>query len=524
MSASPSVYNRNSQLKARGVAIAWEQWQVDEFSRCADDPIYFIEKYIKIITVDDGEQPMILFPYQKDIVNSLQTHRKTAAIICRQAGKTTVVAAFVCWFVLFNDAKTVAILANKAGIAREILKRVQYAYERVPQWMQQGVVEWNKGSFVLENDSRVMAASTSSTAIRGMTANLLLMDEFAFVPNNVADEFFASVYPTIASGKTSKIAIISTPNGMNHFYKIIKEGEAGVNGFHITKAIWSDVPGRDSTWERDMRATLGNEKFEQEMNCEFIGSSNTLIPSAVLRALLAIPPKASSDKLKVFEESKPDSIYVMTVDVAKGLGGDCSVATVFDITQAPYKVVAQFADNLITYVELPSVLHRMAVQYNNCYVLVEANNIGETVAMSLYEDLGYENIFHSDRHKLTYSTKDPYGITTTNRTKSVGCVTLKTLLDGGQLDILDVDTILELSKFVRSKGSFAADGSGNDDRVMTLVLFAYLTSQPVFNDLTDSSAMKKILENKESAMAEEMLPLGGFSDGTESDDVGNIWD
>lgn len=508
-------YNGNSQLKSKGVAIDWTKETVLEFAKCKKDPIYFIENYIKIVTVDDGEQPMKLFPYQKKIVKSLQKNRKTAAIICRQAGKTTVVAAFVCWFVTFHEAKTVAILANKAATAREILSRIQFAYERLPNWLQQGVVEWNKGSFLLENNSRVLASSTSSSAIRGFTCSMILLDEFAFVPNTIADEFFASVYPTIASGKESKVAIISTPNGMNHFYKIIKEGEAGQNGFNVTKAIWSDVPGRDKKWEKDMRKTLGEAKFEQEMNCEFVGSTNTLISSAVLRSIVVSQPvwENKEDTYKIYEPPEPGAIYIATVDCARGGGGDSTVISVFKVSEAPYKLVAQYSNNLLGHIETPSVIYEVCTKYNQAWVLVESNDLGESIVCSLYLDLEYENILHSDKGDINFNFRDPYGIKTTSKTKNIGCITLKSLLENGQLLINDIETVLELSTFVKSKGSYAADGNAHDDRVMTLVLFAYLTKQKCFKDMTDASAIDNIRKLKQSELDSLAMPVAMSSNG-----------
>lgn len=512
-----SGYNGNPLLKNKGIAISWDKEKIEEYAKCAKDPIYFIEKYIKIITIDDGEQPMILFPYQKRIVKSLHENRKTAAIICRQAGKTTVVAAFVCWYVIFHEAKTVAILANKATTAREILSRVQFAYERLPSWIQQGVVEWNKGSFILENNSRVLASSTSSSAIRGFTCSMILLDEFAFVPDTVAEEFFASVYPTIASGKESKVAIISTPNGMNHFYKIIKEADAGINGFNVTKAIWSDVPGRDKKWEQDMRSTLGDAKFEQEMNCEFIGSTNTMLSSATLNSLPVEKSvyESPDGSMNIYEYPDQGTQYVITVDVARGNGGDNTVVSVFSITTAPYKLVAMFSSNTTNFIELPYIITDIALKYNSAYVLIESNDLGEAVASSMYIDMEYENLLFSSGHEVTFSTRDSHGLKTTNRTKLVGCNTLKTLIDNDQLIIGDRDTIMELSNFVRSKGSFAADSGKHDDRVMTLVLFSYLTTQKIFSELTNSSALNKILLNKEKDIEYLVPPIGYMNDGIE---------
>lgn len=504
-------YNGNPNLKSMNTPHEWTKEQVEEYVKCAEDPIYFIERYIKIISLDLGEVLMELFDYQKEIILSLKENRKTAAVICRQAGKTTVLAAFIVWYVNFHDSKTVAILANKAATAREILSRVQFAYERLPGWLQNGVVEWNKGSFLLENNSRCLASSTSSSAIRGFSVNFLMLDEFAFVPDTVADEFFASVYPTIASSKSSKIAVISTPNGMNHFHKIVKEAEEGINGFNLTKAIWSDVPGRDAKWKQDMIVTLGEEEFSQEMECEFLGSSNTLLRSATVKHLINIAnasPLKSSGAIRIYEEPVADAQYVATVDTSRGVGSDNSVISIFSVSSLPYKLVAQYVSNTTSYAEMPGIIVEMCKTYNSCFALVEANDLGEVVAKDLYFSHEYENVFYSQKNSITYNTRDTSGLKTTTHTKSIGCSTLKLLLENGQLEVNDYDTIQELTQFVKSKGSYAAAAGKKDDRVMTLVLFAYLTTQDVFSDITKASGVNKIVEMRKNQIDEDLLPLG----------------
>lgn len=514
--SKPYAYNGNPNLKAAGVQINWEENQIDEWIKCKHDPIYFIEHYVKIVTIDDGVQMMKLFDYQKDIVEQLWKNRKTAAVICRQAGKTTVVAAFVCWFILFNEHKTTAILANKSATAREILGRVQFAYELLPKWIQQGVVEWNKGSFLLENGSRVLASSTSQSAIRGFTISMLLLDEFAFVHNNVADEFFASVYPTISSGKESKIAIISTPNGMNHFYKLITEAQAGLNGFNLTKAIWQDVPGRDEKWAAEQKAVLGEQKFLQEMCCEFQGSSGQLIAAHKLKSIPVAKPISVSHNMRIYEEPVKGHSYVMTVDTSRGTGNDYSAFIVIDVTQLPYKVVAIFADNTISPMLYPGAILNIAKRYNNCHVLIETNDIGESIANALYYDYEYEEtIMTSDGVISSFGGKLP-GLRTTKKTKSLGCSLMKTLIENDQLIINDYDILYELQNFVLKGSSYEAD-NGHDDLVMCLVIFAYLTSQTAMEDISQESAKAKILQLKQKAMEDDMLPIGFMCDGTEQE-------
>lgn len=516
--SKPYSYNGNPNLKAAGVAIEWEPGNVAEWMKCQSDPIYFIENYVKIVTLDHGVQLMKLFEYQKEIVNSLWKNRKTAAVICRQAGKTTVVAAFVCWYIIFNDHKTTAILANKAATAREIIGRVQFAYELLPKWIQHGVVEWNKGSFLLENGSRVLASSTSSSAVRGYSISMLLLDEFAFVPNNIAEEFFASVYPTISSGTQSKIAIISTPNGMNHFYKLVMEAESGNNGFNLTRAVWSDVPGRDQKWADEQKAILGEQKFAQEMSCHFQGASNTLISGAKLTTIPVMKPIAASSTMRIYAEPVVGHSYVMTVDSSRGTGGDYSAFVVFDVTELPYKVVAIYADNTISPMLYPGLILNIAMKYNTAQVLIETNDIGEAVANQLYYELEYEETMMSTDGILSSFGGRVPGIKTTKRTKQIGCATLKTLIENDQIEVRDYDILYELSNFVAKGVSYEAD-NGHDDLVMCLVIFAYLTTQSAMDDISSQSAKARILELKQRAAEEAMIPIGFFNDGTPQPEV-----
>lgn len=430
---------------------------------------------------------------------------------------TTVVAAFVCWYILFNEHKTTAILANKASTAREILGRVQFAYELLPKWIQQGVVEWNKGQFVLENGQRVIASATSQSAIRGQQISLLLLDEYAFVQNNIADEFFASVYPTISSGKESKIAVISTPNGMNHFYKIVKGAEAGTNGFNLTKATWKDVPGRDQKWADDQKSVLGEIKFSQENDCAFIGAQDTLISGSKLTAIPVETPVATSETMRIYEEPMPGHQYVITVDSARGTAGDYSAFVVFDVSVLPYKVVAIYADNMISPMLYPGLIMNIAIKYHKAAVLIETNDIGEAVAQALYHDLEYEETMMSTDGILSSFGGRVPGIKTTKRTKAIGCQNLKTLIENDQLVINDYGILYELQNFVAKGVSYEAD-NGHDDLVMCLVLFAYLTTQSAMVDLQSQQAKDRIIAMRQQIEEDNMLPIGFFSDGTSTEE------
>lgn len=518
-----SSYNGNPRLKGTGVAIQWEEWQIEEWVKCKRDPLYFIENYFNIVTVDDGVQLIKLWDFQKEIVESLYSERSTIAVVARQMGKTTVVAAFFCWYVIFNNHQTCAILANKAATAREILSRVQFAYELLPSWLQHGVKEWNKGSFVLENDSRIIATSTTSSAARGFSINFLFLDEFAFVQNTIADEFFTSVYPTISSGKTSKIAIVSTPNGMNHFYKKVMEAKAGTNGFRLITAIWSDIPTRDAKWKEMMISALGEVKFSQEMECHFLGGSNTLISGSKLKSIVVDTPIATTSTMRFYEHPEPGHSYVISVDTGRGIGNDYSAFVVIDVSSLPYKVAAIYADNTISPLLFPGLIFNIAVKYNNAAVIVETNDLGESVAAALHHDLEYEELVMSTDGVISSFGGRVPGIKTTKRTKSMGCSTLKTLIENDQLLIRDYDILYELSNFVVKGASYAAD-NGNDDLVMCLVIFAFLTTQSAMEDLTSESAKARILALKLQKTEEEMIPIGFFSDGTEGepDDIAHF--
>lgn len=514
MTSFMKVYNSNPNLKAAGVQIEFEAWQLEEWIKCKLDPIYFIEQYIKIVTLDYGLQPMKMFEYQKEIVRCLFKNNRVLGVLPRQCGKTTTIAAFLVHYLIFNKDKFSAILANKASTAREILGRVQLSYEHLPKWLQQGVLEWNKGSFSLENGSRIMASSTSSSAIRGYSINMLVLDEFAFVPNGIADEFFASVYPTIASGKTSKLAIVSTPKGMNHFYKMVTEAEAKINGFDLIKATWRDVPGRDEAWMKENKAILGDVKFSQEMDCAFVGGSDTLISGLKLTQLPTARPIAMSDVLKVYEEPVPKRQYVMTVDTSRGTGGDYSAFVIFDVSALPYRVVAVYKNNKISSMLYPGLVYKLAMEYNEAAVYVETNDIGEGVANSLYYDFEYEMVLMSTQGIVSsYGGKDP-GVRTTKKTKAIGCDNLKQLVEGDKIDVRDSDIIYELSNFVAKGASYEAD-TGHDDLAMCLVMFSYLTTQPAMDDLTSNSAKSQIISERLRAAEEEMIPIGFMTDGTE---------
>jgi len=508
-------YLGNPKLKRTGMVLNLTEEQVTEFIKCSQDPVYFAEKYTKIITLDYGLQTIKLYPFQQDAVKKIAENRRVIIKAGRQVGKTTMVVATLLWYIIFNEDKTVAILANKAKTAREILARLKIAYEELPLWLQQGVKVWNKGDIELENNSRVLADSTASTAIRGFSISFLYLDEFAFVPNNIAEEFFSAVYPTITSGTTSKILISSTPNGMNHFYSMWNESVSGKNGFTAIEASWREVPGRTQEWAEEQRRVLGDDKYLQEMECEFQGSSGTLISGFVLKSLTWRKPEidANIPGLSIYERPMDGRVYALVADTAHGKGQDYSAMVVVDIASVPYRVVAKYMNNTIAPVVFPSIIQKMGKYYNDAYVLIENNDIGAQILQSLFDDYEYENLLSSMNIKkqlmLTWSVgmkKGERGVRTTRATKRIGCQLLKGLVESYKLKIEDFDIIMQLSTFINKGENFQAEDGSHDDLVMCLVLFAWMTNQKFFADMCNANIRRKLYEQQMLAMEEEMLP------------------
>lgn len=535
MSLKLKHYLGNPHLKRVNMPMQLTEEQVREYVKCAKDPIYFIENYVKIITLDKGFVQISLYPFQRQAVKDINDNRRVIVKAGRQVGKTTMVVGYILWYILFNEDKFVAILANKAPTAREILNRIKIAYEALPLWLQQGVRTWNKGDIELENNCRVMATSTASSAIRGYSISLLYLDEFAFVPSNIADEFFTSVYPTISSGTQSKILISSTPNGMNHYYRMWTEAAEGQNGFKHIEANWRQVPGRDQAWADDQRRILGEEKFLQEMECEFMGSAGTLLSAAALKSLAFVKPLHTSENgIKIYNQPLEGHNYIIVADTSRGKGLDYSACVVIDCA-IPYRVVATYKDNNISPLVYPSILKKMGDYYNQAYALVEINDNGQQVVDSLFEDYEYENILSTvdikSKIALTwgYGNKSNRGIRTTKSVKRLGCSILKTFVEQQKLIIEDFDVIAELSTFIAKGTSFEAGDGSHDDLVMCLVLFSWATNQSFFAELTNTNLKERLYQEQMRQIEEDALPmpLAGHIDvdGREFDFVsgGSAW-
>ena len=525
------TYLGNPNLKRSNVTIQFTDENIKEYIKCSKDAIYFITKYVQIVNIDKGLVPFELYDFQSDMVETFDTNRFVICKLPRQSGKSTTVTAYMLWLILFQDNQNIAILANKGALARELLGKIQLAYEHLPVWLQQGITTWNKGNVELENGSKIVAAATSSSAIRGGSYNLIFLDEFAFVGNNMADEFFSSVYPTISSGLTSKIFIVSTPNGMNHFYKLWADAEEGNNKYATIEVHWDQIPNRDEKWKEETIANTSEAQFRQEFECEFLGSSNTLIHPTKLKTFAFRKPISIWNEIEIYNEPIPGHEYVISADTSRGLGLDYSAFLIFDITEMPYRLVAKYRNQTISPLLYPSVIYAAGMKFNAAFVMVEINDIGGQVADILHTDLEYENLLITTMRGRGgqqvgggFGTQIQLGVRTTKTVKSVGCSNLKDLLENEKLIVEDFDLISELSSFISRKNSYQAEEGSHDDLVMCSVLFGWLTRQTYFKDLTDTDIRTKIYNEKIKLLEDNALNFVLIDDGQPEPDVFDLSD
>ena len=535
MGASDEIYLGNPLLKKANVKIDFTKEQIAEYIKCKEDPVYFTKNYVQIVSLDEGLVPFKMWDFQEELIRKFHRNRFNIAKLPRQTGKSTTVVSYLLPYILFNDNVNIGILANKASTARDLLARLATAYENLPKWIQQGVVVWNKGNIELENGSKILAASTSASAVRGMSFNIIFLDEFAFVPNHIADSFFASVYPTITSGKSTKVIIISTPQGMNHFYKMWMDAVSGRNGYTYHEVHWSQVPGRDQKWKEETIKNTSQRQFTQEFECEFLGSVDTLISAAKLKALVFEEPITRNKGLDVFEKPKENSEYLMTVDVSRGIGGDYSAFIVYDITTVPYRIVAKYRNNEIKPMLFPSVINDVARGYNNAWVLCEVNDIGDQVASILNFDLEYPNVLMCAMRGRAgqivgqgfSGNKTQLGVKMSITVKKVGCANLKQIIEDDKLIFNDYDIINELTTFIQKKQSFEADEGFHDDLVMCMVIFAWLVQQDYFKEMTDNDIRQRIYDEQKNQIEQDMAPFGFITTGLEGDEGfvtdGTVW-
>ena len=532
---SDNVYLGNPNLKKANTAIEFTQEQILEFMRCKEDPVYFANNYVKIVSLDEGLTQFHPYHFQEKLINNFHNNRFNICKMPRQTGKSTTVVSYLLHYAVFNDSVNIGILANKAATARELLGRLQTAYENLPKWMQQGIIAWNKGSLELENGSKILAASTSASAVRGMSFNILFLDEFAFVPNHVADSFFASVYPTITSGQNTKVIIVSTPHGMNHFYRMWHDAEKGKNEYIPTDVHWSEVPGRDEKWKKTTIKNTSEAQFKVEFECEFLGSVNTLIAPSKLRTLIYDNPIQRNAGLDVYENPIQDHDYVMTVDVARGVGEDYSAFVVVDITEFPHKIVAKYRNNDIKPMLFPNIIYEIARNYNSAYILCEVNDIGDQVASILQYDLEYQNLLMCSMRGRAgqivgqgfSGKKTQLGVKMSKTVKKVGSLNLKTLIEEDKVIFNDYEIISELTTFISKHNSFEAEEGCNDDLAMCLVIYAWLVQMDYFKELTDQDVRKRLYEEQKNQIEQDMAPFGFLNDGLDEgsfvDGEGDTW-
>jgi len=527
-------YLGNPQLKNVGQKIEWTEDSLAEYMKCKEDPEHFIQNYVKIIHVDHGLVPFEMYDYQKDMIHKFNDNRFVICKMPRQTGKSTTIIAFLLYYILFNESVNVAILANKGSVARELLSRLQLAYEHLPKWMQQGVVIWNKGNIEVENGSKVIAAATSSSAVRGSSFNIIFLDEFAHVPQNIAEKFFTSVYPTISSGESTKVLIVSTPLGLNMFYKMWVDAEEKRSDYVPIEVHWSDMPGRDDKWKAETVRNTSEIQFTQEFECEFVGSTYTLIAPSKLRTMVFQNPIHSNNNLDVFQEPIKNHTYALVADSAQGKGVDYSAFIVFDVSEMPYKQVAKFRDNTISPMLYPNVIYNVGNKYNCAHVLIEVNDIGSQVADTLHHDLEYENIMIITMRGRAgqqigggFAKNIQLGIRTSKQIKRIGCATLKDIVEQDQLIIPDYETIRELTTFALTNNTYQAEEGAHDDLAMCLVIFSWLVNQRYFKELTNMDIRKKMWEEQMETLEQDMLPFGIIDDGMEEetfkDDKGTVW-
>ena len=531
------AYLGNPNLKKVNTPQEFTKEQIVEYQKCSKDPLYFMEKYIKIVSLDEGLVPFKMYDFQKKIVNTIHDNRFTICKLPRQSGKSTTTISYLLHYALFNPNSNIAILANKSSTARDILGRLQLAYENLPKWLQQGVINWNKGSIELENKSQIIAAATSSSAIRGGSYNIIFLDEFAFVPTNIAEMFFSSVYPTISAGKNTKMIIVSTPYGMNQFYKLWTDAENKRNDYIPIEVHWSEVPGRDEQWKEQTIRNTSAEQFQQEFECEFLGSVNTLISPAKIKTMAYMNPVKSSGSVEVFEAPVKGNTYVCTVDVSRGVDKDYSAFIVFDVTKMPYKVVALYKNNEVKPFVFPNIIEQVCKGYNRAHILTEVNDIGQQIADALQFEIEYDNLMMTTQKGRAgqilgamYSGRGTsLGVRMTKQIKRIGCANIKTLVEGDKLIVNAFKIIEEMSTFAKRGQSYEAEDGANDDLMMCCVIFGWLSNQPYFKELTNTNARQQMYVEQQNLIEQDMAPFGFLDDGineheqTTIDEYGDVW-
>ncbi len=519
-------YLNNQCVKRSGVRQVFTTAEADEYLRCMDNPAYFVKNYVKIISLDKGLIPFELYPYQEKMFEHFEKNRFSIVLAPRQSGKSISCVGYILWYSLFKPDKTIAILANKGATAREMLSRITLALENIPFFLQPGCKALNKGSIEFDGNTKIFAAATTGSSIRGRSCSLLYLDEFAFVENSA--EFYTSTYPVVTSGTSTKVIITSTPRGIgNMFHSIWENATQGVNEYKPFRVYWNDVPGRDDAWKQQTIANTSELQWRQEFEGAFIGTGSTLINAETLLGLKAAVPIYTQNNARIYARPISDHNYVLIADVAKGRGQDFSTFSIIDISVQPFAQVATFRDNAISPLLFPNIIYKYAKTYNSAYVIVESNDSGSVVCNGLYYDLEYENMFVESA-----VSAGAIGITTTKKNKRIGCSNLKDLLEEGKLVITDADTIMELSTFEESGSSYEASESNHDDCVMPLVLFSWFICTDIFGHMSSVNLKGMLYSDRMKSIEDELVPVGSLGNGDpivelknkyELDDNGNAW-
>lgn len=537
----PIGYNGNPNLPLPTETITLTATELAEYAKCLNDPIYFIATYVKITHVDDGIVKFHPWKFQEDIINSLESNRFVIAKLPRQSGKSTVIiCGYFLWYILFHTDVSVALLANQEDTAIMLLDRLKQSYELLPRFLKQGIEKWDQKLIKLGNKARVRAAATSASAIRGDTFNIVFLDEFAFVPANIAIDFMASVFPVISSGKTTKLFIVSTPNGFNLFYKLFTDATQGKNSYKALQYTWRDVfyarnplatEAEALQWRDETIKNMANneQQFAQEFECDFLGSANTLVAPWKLARIDYRLPLELRGPLRVYEkpiyltEEGPAHVYVCTVDVAQGQQIDSSVVQVIDITESPFRQVAVYQDSSIKPAQLAPVVVQIARWYGDAFIFFEINGEALATALIVQEDLAYENMIYVYMHKKKgqqlsagYHPSARLGLKSTEATKRIGCSGLKTLMENDQLIINDYETKQQFGTFVGKLNKrglatiYEAEIGNHDDCISPLVLLGWLSLQQAFENYTGISMRQQLSgsSSKDSPMLEE--PFAGF--------------
>jgi len=502
------TYLGNPNVKRDGVLQSWTDEMVREYAKCMKSPSYFAKQYCKIISLDQGLVPFELYPYQEKMFEAFNEHRFNIVLACRQSGKSVSACAYLLWYALFNSEKTVAILANKGATAREMLSRVTLMLENIPFFLQPGTKALNKGSLEFSNNSRIIAAATSGSSIRGLSVSLLYLDEFAFVER--AAEFYTSTYPVISAGTGTKIIVTSTANGIgNTFHKIWEGAIQGVNEFNSFRVDWWDVPGRDENWKKQTISNTSQLQFDQEFGNTFFGTGDTLVSADCLLSLRAKDPIKTLEggSFKIYKEPINKHDYIMTVDVSKGRGQDYSTFNLIDISSRPFEQVAVYRNNTISPLLFPNIIYKYAKSYNESYVIIESNDQGSLVCNGLYHDLEYENV-----HVESAVKANAIGIEITRKTKRLGCSAIKDILESNKLNVVDEQTILEISTFEARGQSYEATDGNHDDLMMNLVMFGYFASTQYFGDMTDINLKDMLFKQKMKEIEDDVVPFGFIDD------------